>query len=154
MWQIANQPRWAARCHEDPVDDGEGSTGALSFWIRTETDNTRPVVRKLGMKTDWRDFTYRMFPWNKPVERIVFDGDNGEEFEESPESVLDGSIEIFVRGRSIVARSHRKEAATIRIVNVAGIVLNDFVIESGQTVETPVKIPGVYMANQKKLFVK
>ena len=87
-------------------------------------------------------------------ERIVFDGDNGEEFEESPESVLDGSIEIFVRGRSIVARSHRKEAATIRIVNVAGIVLNDFVIESGQTVETPVKIPGVYMANRKKLFVK
>ena len=87
-------------------------------------------------------------------ERIVFDGDNGEEFEESPETVLDGSIEIFVRGRSIVARSHRKEAATIRIVNVAGIVLNDFVIESGQTVETPVKIPGVYMANRKKLFVK
>ena len=74
MWQIANQPRWAARCHEDPADDGEGSTGALSFWIRTETDNARPVVRKLGMKTDWRDFTYRMFPWNKPVERIVFDG--------------------------------------------------------------------------------
>ncbi|UKK47958.1 hypothetical protein L6475_12195 [Prevotella sp. E9-3] len=87
-------------------------------------------------------------------ERIVFDGDNGEEFEESPETVLDGSIEIFVRGRSIVARSHRKEAATIRIVNVAGIVLNDFVIESGQTVETPVRIPGVYMANRKKLFVK
>jgi len=87
-------------------------------------------------------------------ERIVFDGDNGEEFEESPETVLDGSIEIFVRGRSIVARSHRKEAATIRIVNVAGIVLNDFVLEPGQTVETPVRIPGVYMANKKKLFVK
>ena len=23
-WQIANQPRWAARCHEKPVDDGDG----------------------------------------------------------------------------------------------------------------------------------
>jgi len=37
---------------------------------------------------------------------------------------------------------------------VAGITLRDFVLESGQTVETPVRLPGVYMANQKKLFVK
>ena len=85
---------------------------------------------------------------------IIFSGDNGEEFEESPETVLGGSIEIFVRGRSIVARSHLTEPTTIRIVNVAGIKLNDFVLEPGQTVVTPVKIPGVYMANKKKLFVK
>jgi len=85
---------------------------------------------------------------------IIFSGDNGEEFEESPETVLGGSIEIFVRGRSIVARSHLTEPTIIRIVNVAGIKLNDFVLEPGQTVVTPVKIPGVYMANKKKLFVK
>ena len=85
---------------------------------------------------------------------IIFSGDNGEEFEESPETVLGGSIEIFVCGRSIVARSYLKEPTIIRIVNVAGIKLNDFVLEPGQTVVTPVKIPGVYMANKKKLFVK
>ena len=85
---------------------------------------------------------------------IIFSGDNGEEFEESPETVLGGSIEIFVRGRSIVARSHLTEPTIIRIVNVAGIKLNDFVLEPGQTVVTPIKIPGVYMANKKKLFVK
>ena len=85
---------------------------------------------------------------------IIFSSDNGEEFEESPETVLGGSIEIFVRGRSIVARSYLKEPTIIRIVNVAGIKLNDFVLEPGQTVVTPVKIPGVYMANKKKLFVK
>ena len=85
---------------------------------------------------------------------IIFSGDNGEEFEESPETVLGGSIEIFVRGRSIVARSYLKDPTIIRIVNVAGIKLNDFVLEPGQTVVTPVKIPGVYMANKKKLFVK
>ena len=73
-WQIANQPRWAARCHEQPVDDGEGSAGALSFWVRAEAEGAKPVVRKLGMKTAWQDFSYRMFPWNKPVERIVFSG--------------------------------------------------------------------------------
>ena len=66
---------------------------------------------------------------------IIFGGANGEELEQGPESVLDGSIEFYVRGRNIVAISHKKYAVTIRIVNVAGITLRDFVLESGQTVE-------------------
>ncbi|MBR4940736.1 MAG: hypothetical protein IKZ19_01910 [Clostridia bacterium] len=74
FWQIANTPRWAYVCKEKEVDDGENSTGALSFWVRTQDGENTPVIRKLGMKTDWRDFTYRMFSWNKPVERIEFDG--------------------------------------------------------------------------------
>lgn len=73
-WQIANQPRWATCCREDKVDDGEGSTGALSFWVRTEEEGGAPIVRKLGMKTDSDDFTYRMFAWNKPIEKITFNG--------------------------------------------------------------------------------
>ncbi len=73
-WQIANPPRFAKRSNEDKVDDGEGNTGALSFWVREKKSNRNPVVRKLGMKTDAEDFTYRMFGWNKPVEKIEFDG--------------------------------------------------------------------------------
>ncbi len=73
-WLIANQPRLTERCHENKVDDGEASTGALSFWIRAKKEGENPIVRKLGMKTDTDDFTYRMFAWNKPVERIDFDG--------------------------------------------------------------------------------
>ena len=73
-WQIANPPRLTEVCWENKAEDGEGSTGALSFWVRTEPDGGRPVVRKLGMKTEPEDFTYRAFPWNKPVERIAFDG--------------------------------------------------------------------------------
>ena len=57
FWQIANAPRWARRCHEEPVDDGEGATGALSFWVRAQEEGKRPIVRKLGMKTAWEDFT-------------------------------------------------------------------------------------------------
>ncbi len=72
-WQIANEARWAAVSNDRHVDDGEGSTGALSFWVRTE-DKGNIIVRKLGMKTDSDDFTYRMFTWNKPVEKITFDG--------------------------------------------------------------------------------
>ncbi len=73
-WQIANPPRLTRRSNENKVDDGEGSTGALSFWVREKKDNAPAVMRKLGMKTDADDFTYRMFAWNKPVERIEFDG--------------------------------------------------------------------------------
>ena len=73
-WLIANQPRITKVCFEDKADDGEGSTGALSFWVRETRDGGRPVVRKLGMKTDADDFTYRMFSWNKPVEAIEFEG--------------------------------------------------------------------------------
>lgn len=73
-WQIANPPRLAKISNEKKVDDGEGSTGALSFWIREKKESDAPVIRKLGMKTDADDFTYRMFAWNKPVERINFDG--------------------------------------------------------------------------------
>ena len=73
-WQIANPPRLTQVSWENHVDDGDGNTGALSFWARAKTANGRPIVRKLGMKTDPDDFTYRMFAWNKPVEQIVFDG--------------------------------------------------------------------------------
>ena len=73
-WQIANPPRMTEICWENKVDDGERSTGALSFWVRAQRDGGRPVVRKLGMRTEPDDFTYRLFPWNKPVKRISFDG--------------------------------------------------------------------------------
>ena len=73
-WQIANPPRLTQISNEKKVDDGEESTGALSFWIRAKSENSKPVIRKLGMKTDTDDFTYRMFAWNKPVREIEFDG--------------------------------------------------------------------------------
>lgn len=73
-WQIANPPRFTTVSWEKNVDDGEGSTGALSFYVRTKDNKGKIIVRKLGMKTDPQDFTYRMFAWNKPVERIEFDG--------------------------------------------------------------------------------
>ena len=78
QWQIANNPKWAFSLNDDPTaTGGEEHTGALSFWVRAqETGETEsgPVIRKLGMKTDEKDFRYSMFPWNKPVEEIEFDG--------------------------------------------------------------------------------
>ncbi len=73
-WLVANQSRLTEVCFEKKVDDGEDSAGALSFWVRESKGNSKPIIRKLGMKTDADDFTYRMFAWNKPVEKIEFDG--------------------------------------------------------------------------------
>ena len=52
FWQIANPPRLTRVCFEDKVDDGESSTGALSFYVREKVDKNAPIVRKLGMKID------------------------------------------------------------------------------------------------------
>ena len=95
----------------------------------------------------------------KPAKRwvpdtIIFSGSNGDEFNEGPESALNGSIEIYSRGRSIFTRSHMKEAVVIRIVNVAGLTLANYVLEPEQTIETPVYAHGTYIVNKKKLFVR
>ena len=75
QWQIANPDSWAFSLNGKPnASDGEEHTGALSFWVRTQAEGETPVFRKLGLKTDERDFRYSMFAWNKPVEAIEFDG--------------------------------------------------------------------------------
>ena len=96
-WQIANPPRWTKKVFEEKVDDGEGSTGALSFWIRTKAEGSRPVVRKLGMRTEADDFSYRMFAWNKPVERIDFDG----RFPVCDLNYIDSALPCKVTGRAV-----------------------------------------------------
>ena len=108
FWQIANPPRMTKVCWENKVDDGESHTGALSFWIRTEQAGRRPVVRKLGMRTEPDDFTYRLFPWNKPVERISFDGrfpvcELGYEDEALPCRLTGRAVAPFVPHRTDVA---------------------------------------------------
>ena len=96
-WQIANPPRMTEVCFEKKADDGEGSVGALSFWVRAQKDGGRPVVRKLGMRTEAEDFSYRMFPWNKPVERIVFDG----RFPVCGLKYVDAALPCLLTGRAV-----------------------------------------------------
>ena len=96
-WQIANPPRWTDKCFEAKVDDGEGNTGALSFWVRAKAEGNRPVVRKLGMRTEADDFSYRMFAWNKPVERIDFDG----RFPVCDLNYVDSALPCRVTGRAV-----------------------------------------------------
>ena len=107
-WQIANPARLTKVCWENKEYDGESHNGALSFWVRAEKEGSRPVVRKLSMKTDPDDFTYRTFPWSKPVERIAFDGRFpvcGLEYEDStlPCRVTGKAVAPFVPHKTDIA---------------------------------------------------
>ena len=86
-------------------------------------------------------------------ERILF-GNDYSGLEGEPIATLDGNLEINVEGHKIVATSHLKNATTVRIINVSGVSIANYVIQPGETVETPVSIEGVYIANKKKLLVK
>ena len=85
---------------------------------------------------------------------IVFGGTNGDDFKDGPESALDGGLEVYTRGRILVTKSHMKQPTAIRITNVAGITLADFVLQPGETIETPIALAGVYIVNRNKLFIK
>ena len=85
-------------------------------------------------------------------QQIVFDTNSS--LNDGPESVLNGDLELYVKDHKIVATSYLKEATTVRIINVSGVTIANFVIKPGETVETPVSIEGVYIANKKKLLVK
>jgi hypothetical protein len=74
--------------------------------------------------------------------------------EDEPISTLDGDIEIYVKDHKIVTTSHLREATTVSVHNVAGTALTNYVLQPGETVETPVHSTGIYIVNKKKLLVR
>jgi len=71
-WQIYHTERWASCSFDAKVDDGEGYTGALSFYLRTDDGNT-VTLRKLSQSARPEEFTYRMFPFVKPIDTVRAD---------------------------------------------------------------------------------
>ena len=87
------------------------------------------------------------------TKKIIFGGTDND-LRDGPETVLDGSLEIYTRGYNIVTTSHMKEATTIRIITAAGAIFSDYVLQPGETIETTVPNTGVYVVNKKKVFVE
>ncbi len=88
-----------------------------------------------------------------PANEIIFTGDYDGLIDEEPISVDDGTLEIYTREHNVVTTSHLKNPVTITVVSVAGITYANYVLQPGETIETPVR-PGVYIVNRKKLLVK
>ena len=87
------------------------------------------------------------------AKKIIFGGSDND-LREGPETVLDGSLEIYTRGYNIVTTSHLKEATTISIITPAGATFANYVLQPGETIETTVPNTGVYVVNKKKVFVE
>ena len=84
---------------------------------------------------------------------ITFVNDDDGQMDE-PLSVFDGSLEIFARDHKIIVRSNMSEPTAVSIINTSGLTIANFVIQPGETIETPIRFTGVYIVNKKKLFVK
>jgi hypothetical protein len=71
-----------------------------------------------------------------------------------------GTLNIYAKRKKIVVESNLREITDVRIVNMAGITVNTFSIEPGETVETRIYNSGVYIVQTadtrytKKLAVR
>ena len=70
------------------------------------------------------------------------------------------SLNIYAKRKKIVVESNLREVTEVRIVNTAGITINTFNIEPGETIETRINNSGVYIVQSadgrynKKLVVR
>ena len=85
---------------------------------------------------------------------IIFGGADAEEIKEGPGAIQDGGLDIYVKNHKIVTTSHLKEATAVSIVSVSGVTMASYVLQPGETVETPIRVEGAYIVNKKKLLVK
>ena len=94
----------------------------------------------------------------RPYRSIIFndmpDSFSEQEEEPAPDESVDGKLTIRTGRHKIIVSSTLDHSAPVRIHALNGITLASFVIEPGQTIETPVSHGGIYLVNRKKLIVK
>ena len=101
---------------------------------------------------------------HKPAESIAFTRTNaslgGGKDGSDPDEDLYGNLSIWSKRKVIFVKSDLSEETTVRIVNAAGLTVNTFTLEPGETVETRINNAGVYIVQSadsrytKKLLVK
>ena len=95
---------------------------------------------------------------------IIFSNDNsqlkGVEERGDPRGEPDGTLRIYSGRKKIYVESSLNYTTDVRIVNTAGITINNFTIEPGETIETRINTSGVYIVQTsearyiKKLSVR
>ena len=93
-------------------------------------------------------------PSPKRTPQSIIFGNDYSSMEGEPQSALDGRLEIYAKDHKIITTSHLKDPVAITIVSVAGITYTSYMLQPGETIETPVHTNGVYIVNRKKLLVK
>jgi hypothetical protein len=101
----------------------------------------------------------------RPVTRsIVFSNDDSElkgvVERGDPKEEAAGTLNIYAKKHKIIVESALGYTTDVRIVSLAGVTINAFTIEPGETVETRINNAGVYIVEPsearfiKKLSVK
>ena len=129
-------------------------TGSNSYALNADGSSFNKVAASTNVSAFRPYFTVAASssPAPQKPKQIVFGTSSS--LNDGPETVLNGELEIYAKDHKIITTSHLKEPTTISIFNVAGISLANYVLKSGETIETPVHSAGVYIVNKKKLFVK
>ena len=87
----------------------------------------------------------------KYIESIVF-SDTSDGIIEPTEG--SGKLTIKPGKHKITVISGLRETTHVRITNMSGITLTSFDIEPGETIETPINMPGFYIVNKTKVAVR
>jgi hypothetical protein len=135
------------------------STGTNSYLLNADGSNFEKVPATGDAVT-----VYPFRPYFEAVPaparpyRFIMLSNLSDTFEEQQEPAadesVDGKLTIQARRHKIVVSSTLDHSVPVRIHALNGITLASFVIEPGQTIETPVSHGGIYLVNRKKLSVK
>ena len=85
--------------------------------------------------------------------QIFFSNETSHLFGEDDDLGISGQLYIRARRGKILVTSTLEAARDVLIVNVAGATIDRYTIQPGETIETPIHTPGVYIVNKKKLSV-
>ena len=112
------------------------------YFTAAAASDARPVTRSIIFSND-----------DSEIKGVVERGDPSKE-------EAAGTLNIYAGRKKIIVESALTYTTDVRIVNLAGITINSFTIEPGETVETRVNTSGVYIVQPsearfvKKLSVK
>ena len=100
-------------------------------------------------------------PRRSPVQSIVFDsGDSSFAIGDDPSDKLAGELVFSAKPRKLVTTSSLRQPADVRVYRTSGVAIASFTIQPGETIETDIAVPGVYIIRAangrytKKIAVK
>lgn len=155
------------------LNDSELETGKYAFLLNSdgnsyEEDKVNTTVAKVSAFRPYFTSTAVASSGGggaRPVTRsIVFSNEDSElkgvVERGDPKEEAAGTLNVYAKKHKIIVESALGYTTDVRIVSLAGVTINAFTIEPGETVETRVNISGVYIVQTsdgrytKKLAVK
>lgn len=130
------------------ADDG----GSYVLTTDTQTDDEKKV---LPFRTY---FTLPTSPGFERARQIIFSNENSSLYTDEEDNIGEngapGRLIIRAKRGRIIVSSTLSMDTSVRIVSAAGHQIDTYQIEPGETVETTINVPGVYIVNHKKIVVK